>query len=587
MRSRRVILRLAPYVLTFGLLGSALMWQDAGPQEVADDLGGTPAVSVDETAVPTVRTDVPVEPIPDGLAPQDSLTPGTSEYGQGGAEVDPDGTPAEPSADAPVTIAELTPKTVDPFGLVGVTWASGVPKAAEVEVQWRGKDGWSDWQELHQVREPEEGRPGTEPQWVGWADAVAVRVVSAERAEPVDLQIATVDPGKAGGIIPAAVAQPNIILRSQWGAKAQTECATPTYGSTTLGAVIHHTVGSNSYTRAQSAGIVRSIQAYHMSAQNWCDIGYNFLVDRYGQIFEGRAGGINRPVRAAHSGNATVNELTMGVSMMGTFTNAAPPQAMKDAVARLVAWRFANYRVPATGTVKVGSKTLNRISGHRDVIGTECPGAYAYAWLSESGGLRATVAKILASGGVGPPGLTGFRGAARGTSVIDYHWNPVRKAPKYQILISRSSSYAGAVSRYVTATGTRFSGLTPGATYYAKVRAVGSTGGGFTKWTGSVVRTTAPPPGQAGVPQGLHWTKYTSSTITVEWKAVPKAATYQIRLSRYPSMARPSVPMTSGLVAQFSGLSSNTTYYAQVRAISSAKTQMGTWSKRITVKTKG
>ena len=107
----------------------------------------------------------------------------------------------------------------------------------------------------------------------------------------------------------------------------------PIYGPTTKGAVIHHTAGSNSYSKADSASIVRATQAYHMNSRNWCDIGYNFLVDKYGQIFEGRAGGIDKPVRAAHSGNGPVNEQTMGVSLMGTFSSTAPTSAMKSATA--------------------------------------------------------------------------------------------------------------------------------------------------------------------------------------------------------------------------------------------------------------
>ncbi|HKY58425.1 MAG TPA: hypothetical protein VJL80_10330, partial [Aeromicrobium sp.] len=199
MRSRRVIVRLAPYVLTFGLLGSTLAWQDIAAQRVDEDLG-TPRVVVDQLTVPTVTTDVPVEPGAGAAGDRRSAA------GQGGAEAEADGSSPEPSDEAPVAIAELTPREVDPFALVGVTWASGVPEEAEVSVRWRGKQGWSDWTELHQENStPEEGRPGTEPHWVAWADAVAVRVTSPVRAVPNDLRIATVDPGDVRGIDPAAV----------------------------------------------------------------------------------------------------------------------------------------------------------------------------------------------------------------------------------------------------------------------------------------------------------------------------------------------------------------------------------------------
>jgi hypothetical protein len=566
--------------MTFGLLGSTLTWHSLGSQRVGEDLG-TPRVVVDQVAVPTVRTDVPVEPAP-GTS---SIT--RSAEGQGGAEAEADGSVPEPSAQAPVVIAELTPRKVDPFALVGVTWASGVPLTAKVSVRWRGEQGWSDWTSLDQENStPEEGRPGTEPQWVKWANAVAVRVTSPVRAVPKDLRIATVDPGDVRGITPAAVGQPGIILRSAWHARAQNGCSRPIYGSSTQAAVIHHTVGSNSYSKAESPGIVRSIQAYHMQANHWCDIGYNFLVDRYGQIFEGRGGGIARPVRAAHSGNAKVNELTMGVSLMGTFTNTAPTSAMKAAAARLVAWRFSIGHIPAKGKVSIGGRTLERIAGHRNVVSTACPGQYAYVWLGASGGLRDTVAKILGSTGA-PPGLTGFRAAARGTSIIDYQWNPVKRAAKYQIRLSRSPDFTHASSRIVVASGTRVKGLVPGATYYAMVRGLGPSGGGYTKWTGRLAKTTWPPPGQAGIPQGLRWTSRTTSSVALAWKGVRGAAKYQVRLSRYPTMARPSAPVVTTTGAQFGRLSSGTTYYAQVRALGRDGRQLGGWSKRITVATAG
>jgi SpoIID/LytB domain protein len=567
--------------MTFGLLGSTMAWQDVAARQVSDDLGTTaPAVAVDEHAVPVVRTDVPVEPEPSDVP---SAAPGE---GQGGPEVEPDGLAPEPSREHPVVIAELTPKKVDPFTLMGVTWSSGVPAAAEVEVRWRGKDGWSDWTEVHQDVVPEErGRAGTEPQWVKWADKVAVRVVSPVRAEPVDLEVATVNPGGDDAIAPAAASQPRIIMRSQWGAARQGSCSDPIYGSSTLGAVIHHTVGKNDYSASQSAGIVRSIQAYHMKSRHWCDIGYNFLVDRYGQIFEGRGGGINRQVRAAHSGNAAVNLRTMGVSLMGTFDNVAPTPAMRESVARLVAWRFALAHLPAKGTYDLGGKRLNRIAGHRDVISTDCPGRYAYAWLGAPGGLRDRVAQLVR--GSAPPPLTGFHSAVRGTSAIDYAWNPVKNAPRYQLLISRSSTLSGATSRIVGPNRVRVSGLVAGAAYYAKVRALSSTGGGKSEWSPVIARRTSPPPGPGGVPQAFHLSDRSATALKFVWNSVPGAVRYQVRVSRTSSMAGYGAMSVSGRTVTFTKLSPRTTYYAKVIAYGRDNTLLGGWSRQIPATTSG
>ena len=187
-----------------------------------------------------------------------------------------------------------------------------------------------------------------------------------------------------------------------------------------------------------------------MNGRDWCDIGYNFLIDKYGQIFEGRAGGIDKPVRAAHSGNGPVNEETMGVSLMGTFTSTEASSAMKSATVDLVAWRFSDYGVKAKGTYSLGGKTLNRIAGHRNVVSTECPGAKVYSWLSASGGLRDRVEDLLASGGGGgggdaPATPTGLRSTDQTTSSLTFAWTGVDDASHYWIELSTSSSMSNAV----------------------------------------------------------------------------------------------------------------------------------------------
>ena len=114
-------------------------------------------------------------------------------------------------------------------------------------------------------------------------------------------------------------------------------------------AVVHHTAGTNSYTPAQAAAIVRGIEVYHVQGNGWNDIGYNFLVDRFGTVYEGRAGGIDRNVIGAHSEG--FNSGTVGVALIGNFTNATPPQAMQDALVKLLAWRLDVAHVDPLSTV--------------------------------------------------------------------------------------------------------------------------------------------------------------------------------------------------------------------------------------------
>src|SRR5688500_12155267 len=296
MRSRRVIVRFLPLGLVAGLLGSVMVYQDGVERRLAEDVNAAPEVIVAEHDVPVVRTDGPSEKKAETKDEKKSAPKADSHGHSTGA----------------VTVAELAPTDVKAFSLVGVTWRSGVPNDAEVEVRWRQDGAWSRWTELHLDVEntwTEGGRPGTESQWVDHADGVAVRVLADEPSVPHDLRVATVDPGKFAAMTPvASVDEPPIIKRGSWGAKSGGGCDSPRYGSTTRGAVVHHTAGSNSYTKSDSASIVRATQAYHMNGRDWCDIGYNFLIDKYGQIFEGRAGGIDKPLRVEHAGNGAGSE---------------------------------------------------------------------------------------------------------------------------------------------------------------------------------------------------------------------------------------------------------------------------------------
>src|SRR5436309_1872382 len=114
--------------------------------------------------------------------------------------------------------------------------------------------------------------------------------------------------------------------------------APPTYASTLQLAVVHHTVTTNDYSCADSASIVRGIETYHVKANGWNDIGYNFLVDRCGNVFEGRYGGVDRNVVGAHSQG--FNTGTVGVALLGTYQTVAPTAAQRQALVNLLAWRL-------------------------------------------------------------------------------------------------------------------------------------------------------------------------------------------------------------------------------------------------------
>ena len=117
-------------------------------------------------------------------------------------------------------------------------------------------------------------------------------------------------------------------------------------------AFVHHTAGSNSYTRAQSAAIVRGIELYHVKGNGWNDIGYNFLVDKYGQMFEGRYGGMTRPVVGAHS--MGFNSGSFGVAVIGDYGSTSITPAARAALVSLLAWRLDLAHVDPLSTRGVG-----------------------------------------------------------------------------------------------------------------------------------------------------------------------------------------------------------------------------------------
>jgi flagellar hook assembly protein FlgD len=185
---------------------------------------------------------------------------------------------------------------------------------------------------------------------------------------------------------------PPIIPRFSWGANEQIRRAPPKYASAIHFAVVHHTAGTNNYTAGQSAAIVRGIEIYHVQGNGWDDIGYNLLVDKYGQVFEGRYGGVDRPVIGAHAEG--FNTGSVGVAVIGDYTSARLPAAAKAALEEVLAWRLDLAHVDPLGTfqwISGGNPRfpsgvpvfLRAIAGHRDTGYTDCPGNSLYAQLPQ------------------------------------------------------------------------------------------------------------------------------------------------------------------------------------------------------------
>ncbi len=179
--------------------------------------------------------------------------------------------------------------------------------------------------------------------------------------------------------------KPVITSRTDWGCPdgQGNPRTTPSY-TTVTHLIVHHTAGSN--TSSDWAAVVRSIWNFHIFTNGWSDIGYNYLIDPNGVIYEGRGGGDN--VTGAHF--SCQNGGTMGLSLLGTFTTVQPSTAALSSLKEILSWKADQRNLdPAASSYHAGMReTLANISGHRDGNGlaqscgaTECPGERLYLLL--------------------------------------------------------------------------------------------------------------------------------------------------------------------------------------------------------------
>jgi hypothetical protein len=274
-----------------------------------------------------------------------------------------------------------------PFELVGLQWrGSGAVRFRTRSVS----GGWSAWrgavpesEDRPDLGSRERSVPGWRlgnPFWVGPSDRLEVRTrgrVTRVRAHYVRSPAASAPPRTL------QLAQiPELVRRPAWGAN-ETRRDPVEYAPNLRFAVVHHTAGSNSYSRAEAPAIVRGIQTYHVRGNGWNDIGYNFLVDKYGQVYEGRFGGITRNVVGAHAEG--FNDGTVGIAVLGSYTSGRISAAAQQAIARLIAWRLDIAHVDPLGLptyISNGNARYPRgtpvvmrgVVGHRETGFTSCPG---------------------------------------------------------------------------------------------------------------------------------------------------------------------------------------------------------------------
>lgn len=239
------------------------------------------------------------------------------------------------------------------------------------------------------------------------AEIAAASAVNAEVAElgasviPALTQAETVESvNLAPGAKPYIGPRPRIVTRKGWGADEKLRERNFGYTKSVKAAFVHHSATGNNYTCKQAPSVLRSIYRYHVKSSGWRDFGYNFAVDKCGNIYEGRAGGVTKAVLGAHTLGFNTN--TMGIAVLGSYGSTNPPAAAVTAVSKLTAWKLGLFGANPKGKVTLVSGGSNKyrkgvkvkmnvISGHRDGFATECPGARLYKKL---GTARTSSAKL-------------------------------------------------------------------------------------------------------------------------------------------------------------------------------------------------
>jgi hypothetical protein len=279
------------------------------------------------------------------------------------------------------------------YSMVGFTWRGPDP---DLDVRTRTDGTWSDWRSAHVLTDgrARDGRNASTLLWVDRSQGVQVRTSRDPRA----LDLVLIDPGvlpsdtsttSATGPVPRRLTRatsappPELHSRREWGANPDWRNGEPVYLHRLKQIHVHHTATGNDYSRADVPGILRGMYRYHTQTLGWFDIGYNFLVDRFGRSWVGRSGGVNRLVQGAHT--LGFNHASVGLSVIGNLEVRSPWREAVTQLVRLAAWKLDKHDRYAVGSVRITSTgsdkypdgtrvRLPAIDGHRDTNDTACPG---------------------------------------------------------------------------------------------------------------------------------------------------------------------------------------------------------------------
>ncbi|MEU5657523.1 N-acetylmuramoyl-L-alanine amidase [Streptomyces sp. NPDC047737] len=218
------------------------------------------------------------------------------------------------------------------------------------------------------------------------------------------VRLAAPAPATAKPAAPPAAPRPPIVSRAAWHADESLVKEDAVYTGTVRAVFVHHTGHTNRYDCADAPEMLRAMEEAHVRGEGWDDIGYNFVVDRCGTIYEGRAGGVGRSVRGAHA--TGFNAHSVGIAALGTYDPGVPvPKALIEGIAKVGAWKLSRDIDPE-GFVRMVSTNdeslykrgeevyLHAVAGHRDTFQTYCPGEALYTQLPA---IRAEMVRLRAA----------------------------------------------------------------------------------------------------------------------------------------------------------------------------------------------
>ncbi|GAA2611017.1 N-acetylmuramoyl-L-alanine amidase [Paractinoplanes durhamensis] len=400
---------------------------------------------------------------------------------------------------------------------------------------------------------------------------------------------------------PIVAALPSYVSRSAWSADETLVTTTISVASEVRVVFVHHTAESNNYSCTDSAAIVRAIQKYHVKSNGWSDIGYNFLVDKCGTLFEGRRGGVTKPIIGAHTYG--FNTYSAGIAVLGNYSTTDSPGPAEKTIAQVAAARLGAYQYnPATtgqltenapdGKFPQGQVvTFQRISGHRDGVATECPGNNLYARLPAIRAEAVNVVSGLTAQPFGGGSLVSGVYYARGTVTVNWSVNtPASLLSRFDLLLDgKVAGTAGPAARSAALS-------LPAGSHTVAVRAVQLYGATATTAAAKVFGDVTAPtfPGTPGVVLRGGTYSATYAPVTMTFRAAdnvrvgslaataPAKATLAATATSWNTGVRPSAATTFMVTARDWAGNARTASVVR-KAVPVAETgakRAGTWTAR-------